>query len=302
MKILNIILFTMGVIALFSCEKEVEYKIEFEGEKLVVYGFINLQDTVKVHVSKTLPVFKDRTGDLFISNAEVLLFEDNQLLEQLTHSGQGNYISPSGLKPVRDKAYHIEVSAQGLPSVKSSAETIPSSLLINELEFVDSIRSSSQSSGETLTFLFNLVFDDPILENNYYSISILGQSIFGYLDDVFSFTVDDVYDQGAGAQCDFFFNSELEYRIGFSDYCFEGQGQKIPLVVDVYSSQSSQSYTAIKVNFFTLSESLFLFNKSLSSYRDNEIEPLEPTFIESNIEGGYGVFGSYFQDDKWFEY
>lgn len=140
-----------SIIFLFltSCDLEqvVPYELPYEGDKLVVWSYIQPEETVEVTVSPTYEPLGLNTVKV-IDDAIVELYENDALVATLQHSENGVYTS--SFYPTVEKSYHLKVSAPDFEEVVISEKVVmPLKPEILDIVFLDSISfpTSSQIDG-----------------------------------------------------------------------------------------------------------------------------------------------------------
>ncbi len=110
---------TYVVISLYwltGCEKIIELK-DFgnSNPKLVIYAFLHPDSTLKVSVTKSIPILESYRIE-YITNATVSVYEDNQKIGNLIYSSLNNFYYSTEIKPKKGRMYKIEVEAENFPT------------------------------------------------------------------------------------------------------------------------------------------------------------------------------------------
>lgn len=276
MKTLKYLLFISLI--LFSCKKEIPYENQFpfEGEKIVLSAILNSDRIVQVSVSKSFPTSEAMLPEeLVLPNAQVELYEDNNLVETLEYTGNSFFISTSELRPAPGKSYHFKVSHPDLTDVESIPETIPDFVPINDFNFYE------QNEEMVLDFSFT----DDGSQTNFYQVSLWGNRELGR----WHYFPENLFSQGD-------LGCSLVNDNTFKDVCLNGE---------------TKSFTAIRFDdrifpaedwedgqiYFTLRSISSTFYENVK-LRDGTPDPgfgvPPPTF--TNIIGGYGTVLAYNQD------
>ena len=116
----------LSIIFLVSCElsEEIKYNTFYDGDKIVIHGYISLNDGIKVCVKRTVPSNQIDRNDK-ISDVTLYLFENNIIIDTLVPIDDYYYTSSKGLTLKMDALYHIETVSQTLPKVISEPQKIP---------------------------------------------------------------------------------------------------------------------------------------------------------------------------------
>ncbi|HAN78459.1 MAG TPA: hypothetical protein DCQ31_12180 [Bacteroidales bacterium] len=121
---INVIIY---LFSFFSCSKEIEYRFPDPPKKLIVYCVFDTATVWSVYVGKPAQI-NNIENDLSVTNANVLLYENNLLVEELKQTENGKYKSLQGLKPKPESLYHIEVKAPDFETAVSKQAAIPKSM------------------------------------------------------------------------------------------------------------------------------------------------------------------------------
>ena len=144
-----------------SCEKEIPFDIDDDGNKLVINSFIgpNL-DEIHVQVSQSKSVISTESLQN-LPNATVTLYKNGASLGALTSVGDGKFVITH--TPEIGATYRIEASAQGLDDVTAET-TIPATPNIDTL-------ANPEFTGEE--FKFDAVIEDFPNQDNFYQLLLL---------------------------------------------------------------------------------------------------------------------------------
>ncbi len=295
-----------------SCYKQLE--IEFpENEPLIAVSCLFTKDrSFIVNVNKTIG-FNDSVSHK-ITNATCKLYANNQFIENLTHSSDGFYTSPSNYKPDYNTVYKIEISSEDLPVV-SATNQLPTPVQIINLTKQDSVMF-----GEDGKYLHQLdiTIDDPAEINNYYEFTIIAYYKLDYsevwwLDSTELAEVDTSYRTRTRVpqSQDIVLKNEglLDYyprTFPFSDELFNGQ--TYTLNINYLLPSSSAGWDDTEINLITdyqlivavrsVSEDYYKYKKKLIIHQENQNSDIwngigEPVQMFSNIKNGYGIFAGY---------
>ncbi len=287
------------IIILFSssCNKELEIDLPEPEAKLVVNSLLNPDSLFKIHVSKTTSVFD--SIPLYVSDAEVKLFENNLFIEDLTYSDNGFFISEI-LKPLESKIYSVEIATEefGLTSAK---DTIPEKIFNLNCSTSDFIGTDIYS-GKYAELTIN--FSDNISKNNFYELFIFQEYSREYIDepDTVSYLTPwfsneiAITEENTDAQ-----NKTYGEPILFTDKYFNEEN--ITLHINYYPGAGSingepyfPEYYKLLVVIHSVSKQYFDFKQKLRLYEDSQGEFWnvgEAVYIKGNIQNGLGVFAAY---------
>ena len=290
-------------VSLFGCQRELGIDLPYEGDRLVIFGLISADSTIAVRIQKTgPPTGRFIYSESIVANAVTRLFENGVFMEQLQHTADGNYLSPSGFKPKVGKGYSLKVAAPGLPNAETGVEVIPSAVKIDSHVFRDTIASplNADDNSRKLTF----VFTDDAREVNFYSAQIIGQYKGNFValntfyigrplevsEDLCSFLADD-----------------NQYVL--QDGCFNGRSFSTDLGVSTSGNLQDTTGTGkSRGQKLACDQILLRFRKVTRTYRDylrlsgfDEDGFLRaftlPTREFTNVKGGYGLWAAYSEDE-----
>jgi hypothetical protein len=266
-----------GLIALIvifaSCTKEVSIDIVNPESKIVVNSFFSPQDSLFVHISKSISILADDTLNYF-NNAEVKLYNGLSFLGQLTNNQKGIYTFSSTLVP--NGQYSINVSVPGIEPV-SSFDTIPVQIPI--LSF-DTISVNDE-------YLYCEIKFQDIPCNNYYLLDITSKYPVLNSDKIMSKQIDitvsdNIVENGR--------NGAISKRIFFSDDKIQGMEYELTFLLGkkpLMQSITNGSNT-LYINFKTIS---IAYYKYLKTYYEAETKLID---VYSNVVNGYGIFAGYY--------
>lgn len=243
-------------------------------EKLVVFSFISPNDTIRVDVTKSYPLYLGKVvpwdEDQFppLSGATVTLREvtsGNAVAVPWNEQEKAYMLLPNAFSIKAGEEYELQVSAPNLPSVVGRT-IVPLSKPNMVTCRIDTIVNKYEGYSE-------LVVVGEILdvegEDNYYSFEIKA--------------FDAYYDWDGIVQMFW----TIYYNTIFSDEGHDGELLSYESYGFYYSSYKVQvAFTEVDKNYYEYHRTLF------SDYDD--FNPFaEPVIVHSNIDGGMGVFGSF---------
>lgn len=272
----------LGLLVFAACRKEIPFDDTTHEPKLSMNSALHIDSVVSVHIGQSYHML-DSDQLQFITNANVELRDaNNNLIESLTHSTSGLYVSSSGFKPLPNTEYQLVATHPRLPEAKAKA-SIPIEPLA---EFSDTSRTNY--NGETNLLKLNIrVTDQP--GEQFYMLEI-----FEEYYDIDPFTGDTTvyeYLPGFYRTSPILDNSgDYDSRAFFTDQLFQGASIKIDIALYYNPSDGGR----LKARVTSLSKSLYLFYKSIDLYGQANGNPFaQPVQVYSNIENGYGVFGGF---------
>ena len=278
-------LFTILImILLISCEKKLDYTFP-EGENhLVVNSILNANaDTILVNVSLSKPTAKVLDTNLFVNDAQVGLYEDNNFLLDLRPRGQrGFYQANYSVK--NGSVYTLKVEYQG--KRVSAVTEVP-----QKPDFTSWI---SDTAGALITG--TITVQDPSSQVNYYVIGV-------------QFNQPEVYDTiFLPDTIVFLYRLRRRNILRFVFADFGPIEAKLPGIVDGFAFAdkifNGHDYTfhwyAVKVPTDTLFVQLYAIDYNLYKFFDtftrseiaNNNPFAQPANVYTNVDGGLGLFAS----------
>lgn len=280
----------------FGCkERPVNFKLPYDGDKLVLFGQVKAGDTVRIEVQKTYPPTGTSTYIDGIADARVRLFDERGFLETLAYISKGIYSSASGRKWREGSKYRIEVEAPGFSLTSTDLETMPAAPVVVSYEFGRSIDSKFNPGIPSKELIINI--QDNTNEDNYYMVDIkrsIGKDTFG----VNVFDMDKPMD-------DFEDPCQFSYR-GFvlNDLCSSNGIITLKKGIEIkYPSNLDLDLNAQdKITVFVrqISKSYYEFCKTYYNENDLIIAFKTPYPRYTNVTGGYGIFTGYHEIRKEF--
>ncbi|MBL0016313.1 MAG: DUF4249 domain-containing protein [Bacteroidia bacterium] len=299
-----------GLVALTSCENDLESDIPSAKPQLVVNSLFTLDSIIRIEVSASAS--PGQGGNIqSLRDAKIILFEDETQLKDLVldsmlatpfnFSGAPNAsVAPVKLyfhkvlsSPVKSgRPYTIEVKYPGMESV-TATNTVPRPVrAIAESQILGSAINIDGTPMVKHSFTIN----DNGGRENAYGIEVIvtpaGQTgpaqriPFFSGEKAFSenLTVTDgQYSQGVLYQ--------PQNGVYFTNGKFQGRHKTFDFYVD---EQYTSNQYDLKVRFLTLSRDFFEFATSYQKQKLNNNNPFaEPTQVYSNIENGLGIFAGF---------
>jgi hypothetical protein len=167
-------LFLIASLILFSsCKKVIQLNLNNNTDMLVIEGVVtNVIGTYYVRLNKSVN-FNNTNSFPPVTNAQVVITDNNNQRDTLTHTSNGLYKTNS-LKGVEGRTYYLTVVAEG--KSYSAQSTMPVSVKLDSLRI-----SISQSNSEDQFSVVPMYTDPVALGNNYRFI----QKINSKIDDTY---------------------------------------------------------------------------------------------------------------------
>ncbi len=290
--------FLFLIIALLSaCEKQLEINVYDNYQpKLGINSIFSADSTFKVWVYKSAAPGTFSKDD-FITNATVTLYEDGNMLEQLslaTDSIVGYYVSTH--KARSGHVYRIEAEADGLHAW--AVDSVPETPVfeVKDIVILDSsvhvFTDSLNRINKDISFKARVTLEIPSTTDYYYIFSgynyyVGSKQSFDFYSN-FDMTNRNVQFDLVGNLSDMY-ASALLYT---PDYYQPGN----LLVSFEFTTEVVTSDDTGKLYFEVakLSKDLYEFYTSLSLYQSTQGNPfVEPVNVRVNVHDGLGLFAAY---------
>lgn len=296
---MKLAIYIILILAFFfgSCEKIIDISVPDQSRKIVMNSLLNPDSIVLVQLSQSKSILEDNIV-YFLKDAEIEVFEDDDLMGSLEYMGFGRYILP-GLYPQKNRTYRFEVHDKVLASVYSEV-SIPEIVPILE---IDTSRSFSEWGNQT--FNIDVKIDDPPDVDNYYAMSIAVTSrIFDWQTEEFTdstetymtyFNSTGIGDSDIGGD---FVDQDLTFFIDdkmfFSDALFDGNASKLELSIEYYIYAYMSDTVMIDIRVDHIDPSYYFYSVSKQKYYQADGNPFaEPVQVYNNIENGFGILSAY---------
>ncbi len=302
------------VCVLTSCETEIPFNGKQKDPVLVVNCLACADSVIQVQVTASRFFLTDEDSFHIVPNATVALYVNNSLQENLVYFDQGYY--KSRYRPTEGDHLKLLVSSTGYESVWSEATfpnkvsgfsidtTISKSdtkLIIESWGYGDAaVHYDTVGTTYSTIHQFKIHFKDEPLEKNFYRL-ILKEIVIdnGYRTTSYQNNFDDiVFGEKNNNMDGIFTESEYDNYSVFSDDLIDGQAHTIT----VYSSKPYNSYflktdtstveKQVYIDLQTISESYYLYIKSLKALQIADPFMSEPVQIYTNVINGLGIVGA----------
>ena len=303
-KILLYITILSLIVLAIACEKVIQIDLEDAKIKIVVNGIISPDSIVKVNVTRSRHVL-DNADISPLVDAEVLLYEDGQLIGNMTYAEHGFY--EIDYVPIIGKEYKVEVHHDKYDNVMGLTKVIPSIPIIS----LDTVTSFDEYGEEVLSF--SMSFSDPVDQENYYYLTIRNK--YTYEDWDPNLIVYDTLYVGSDTTIvniehggyvmkermdylgyntdDIIVESQMYYANGsiFSDEIINGKTYTFTGKISKWAFGGE--YNTAYFELHAITEGTYNYYKSLNSHYIASDDPFaEPVIVYTNIEDGIGIFGS----------
>lgn len=279
--------------ALFSCEKDYKYTFDGFEPKMTVNAEISPQEGLTVQVSHAVapnagvvPLEK-----LWIADALVEVFEEDQLLGSLRHQGQGLYKPTFDLQPKPGLSYRLEVRQETYGLVKSQPVIVP---LAPKIESASIALLDRKSINNKPLYAIRFTLEDEKAVD-FYKVQAIGRSRFttaiGLLDV-------ELHDDKLRELCEAI---SAGPPVHLKDACFNGQRVSFDFEIElreislrqVTGEDKRYPIDFIETRLYSVTEDYFLYQRTGNIPEGFSLAFSDPEPLHSNMIGGYGIFKAF---------
>ncbi|MES2589456.1 MAG: DUF4249 domain-containing protein [Bacteroidota bacterium] len=287
MKKVNRIIYSLLVLALFSCEKEIQYEGEGKDPVLVLNGIQENDSTFKIYLERSF-FFLSSEGkdDKYIETGATVTLTNlttGQVFTMNASTIDNVYEFPFTTSP--NQKFKIEVSHPDYETISSEMTTIPKVSLLD----VDTSSFSVDGGSKRKKAILN--WNDPVGENFYLVQVFSYDSLYNYTNTQYFACADPVFEDGESNTGINNGNNEYE-EIYFNDVLFEGQQKKLEIdFPDYYAQDTTQNSVKYTYNLICMDKATYQYFISVRKSANSGFFT-EPVKVYSNITNGFGVFSS----------
>ena len=279
------IIFLFLLFTFSSCIKDVDYKLDFEGSKMVIWGGGVSGQQLKVSVTKTIPPLTEVNdpNTLFINDALIEVFENGKLADTMYNIGKGKYLS--NLIAQEGNYYKIAVKAKGLPNIISGVDTVSIPAKIIDTEIIDILYDPDSLVSPEIILDLGITAKKSLK----YPYNILILLIFSNGESYEkNLSLDADIDFVECQSCFDILDNPCIKKIGNDIYKIN---TKLTLYDPGFKASDIDSIRFVLATFSSLSTKLCQNAINLEEYYGNPLPFVSnPAVNFSNIEGGYGLF------------
>jgi hypothetical protein len=270
------------IIVLTACEMVVDIDVPFDGERLTLNSIVTPDSVWRASISLNRYVLDDRPFKR-VTNATVIVSDENGPIDTLVHEGNGIYRSDNG-KPQPQKVYVLSASSVIHGTIQAES-SIPLAAPASNVEI-----QTNDFNGEPSSRISLQITDDPTIEN-YYAISVeVGNE---YLHPETHEIISYRYPVMLGRNDNDFQDEQLtnDNHLLIKDVFYTG-----PILnVTVHSPDWNLQYSGIVfVTVKTLSKDYYDFILTSDLQNETSGNPFaQPVQVHSNVQNGFGIFAGF---------
>ncbi len=268
--------------ALISCEKEIQYKGEGKDPVLVLNG-INENDSIfRIYLERSYFFLSNESqSDKYIkTGATVTLtnLSSGEIFTMTNSSLDNKYEFP--FVTSQNVKFKIEVSHPDYESISAEMTTVPK---IN----LNAVDTSTFESNNGTRKKAVLKWNDPVGKNFYFvKVSVFNPE-GAYTNMQYFSCLDPVFEDGGSSIV-----GESEYpEIYFTDELFDGNEKTLEIDFYSYKTDSIQNAPIYTYSLISMNKETYQYFISVKK-ASNVGFFTEPVKVFSNINNGFGIFGS----------
>ena len=278
---MNKTLFLIIIFLIFcSCVQDVT--LEYDNEPKLCFNCVLNPDSI-ITASLTLSHALNNAGKFdVVNNAVITLYEENLVKGMLKQNSEGKYFLNQ--KPVSGKTYHIIAESAGFKSLKAST-TVP------EKPAIQYTRDTTSIIDKPNVPIFDLkiqLFDKQ--GNNFYwlyNTYIVGGIKYGGNCKEINAPYVDNFNRYIDSDSQYGFYHFLQIRM--TDEGYDGQVLEFTIPDNiVYLDYKAQHFLSADEHYDKYIKTTLIKRMS----ENDDLPFYEPVQIYTNIENGYGIFGS----------
>ena len=297
--------FLTFLVAIFcgACEKVIDISVPDKERKIVLNALLNPDSLVSVQLTQSKSILENNNL-LLLEDADVELFEDDQLVGSLEYSGYGVY-GMRGFQPQKEKTYRLEVKHPVLAAVRTEVKLPP---LVPILK-VDTAKYQDEYDNDR--YSLNVSISDPPGQDNFYALSIaITSRVFDWNTQELTDSTETfmIYfhsvDHGDILGSDIVQNDVNYYiddKLFIADDLFDGQDHEFALAIDYYFLEFKSDTILLDVRLDHIDPSYYFYSVSKRKYYQADGNPFsEPVQVYNNVENGFGIMSGYTRSSKQF--
>lgn len=286
-KYSKILYFCLTVI-FASCEQVIDFEGERPDSKLILNAIIGCDEELhRIFLLRSAFIFSSEEVEAIDSLPVKVMINGDRVAEE------DEIFRGFAFKAALKTGDRVEVSAPYLSETVRASDIVPEPPVIVS---VDSVLLHDYNTGSAMLRTLIKIKDKPG-EKNYYRLLISAVRTYGKgtefeheeEEEIHYSVSQDVILSGLSREGKVDDNNLS--RI-FSDDMFSGEEYTLNVYFPVTASDDINEKTEVKIELQSLTESLYLYMRSLEQKWNSDIFD-QPVKVYSNVVGGYGVLGLY---------
>lgn len=268
------IVYSLLILTFFACKKDIDYSYRYDGDRLVVNGFI-ATNKAEITISKSFPVTDNTYSleDARITDAQVILYQMDSVLDTLSYNQTTQeYNYSKTLELDRNEQYKIGVSHPNFNPVYSDFLTFPDlpyahlslkSYTQEEQRGKIALTLDTLPKNPYLLIITNVVRQNEALKNPGTSIE---------------------YGEDENYRCVESTNSNIASAQLIDVSCLGLNHRALKISFNLKDHRTEESYKKLILRYTTLSTANYDLLKPVYEFGETP-----QNFSIDNINGGYGV-------------
>ncbi|MDO9591697.1 MAG: DUF4249 domain-containing protein, partial [Erysipelotrichaceae bacterium] len=273
------------ILLLVSCSKYIDFSPPYEGDKIVINGYISPSEGAKIKITHSInPVgVYFRSDSLIVKDAVASLYENGIKLIDLKYLGKGFYGLPNSpvIELLAGRKYKLIVQSEQYGKAESEEITLPEQPEINDFKFGEIVEIYGQEHA-----LFSFSIAEPSEKGSCFSIDAVTKNNESLYFTRYPLKDGEIFFES----CEAFVGGYGGSMTVISNECgFTNQVHQYATRITYYDGQSVVNYKPLIIKIGTVSRDLYEYAKSYSDMAGLEFGFAEPPILKSNIIGGYGL-------------
>ncbi|MEN9303302.1 MAG: hypothetical protein RL264_1731 [Bacteroidota bacterium] len=287
----KLILLSILSVLVMSCQKEIEFKGKSKDPVMVLNGVVENDSLFRVYLERSVFFLSSENASVKYISSGALLKVTNLTTGEVYTMNESTFPSPNLYEfpfiTTPNTQYKIEVTHPDYPSI--SAEMITTAKV--NLNSVDTV-SVIKNQEKLLKITFN--WNDPTTEN-YYMVRVrqdIESAEYSYTNYLYMSSTDLSIDNSTNTDIDGSVYPTNTFL--FTDTKFNGQQKSMEFLANYYSpSDDPMNPVDEKVycELISMNKATYLYYVSMTASLQTDFFS-EPVKVLSNINNGFGIFGS----------
>jgi len=280
----KIIKFILITIIFSACIKEVDYKLDFEGSKPVIFAAGAANQKLHAYITQTFaPLTEANPDSLLVNDALIEIYENDLPVDTMILTGAGIYESKIKLK-INHK-YHITAKSKRFDKIISEPDTVPVAAELLDAKVLKITPEKDTSYSYSIDFIYKFTIKKSVafpyndLTINYFSHGNKYEDYIFLSSDNEFIECDDCFD---------LFENPCSINKGNNIYEIK---TKATLYNPDFTAEELDSIQFILETYTSLAAKLCQSGMDIEEYYGNPLPfASNPPVQFSNIKGGYGLF------------
>lgn len=290
------ILLIIIIYTFLSCRgREVDIPIDFEGERLVLWGKLEAGKPIRIEVNKTIPVQGKISENLEVNTAQIDIYKNGNFYTTLTLlDNKGLYGSDSLIKAGEN--YKIVATADGFHEAESELVTISSSIpnfSYTRKRDVEPELNIGQGTQDLITLYFK---ESEQLANSYFEFKMYAIFPEISLSTNYPSKANPVFQE---EDCNVYLYTSSGTSLMMKGACIIPNTSLSFFVLtefNIINNNLPQHLTnpKVKMKLATVSKEWFYYNQQMENQPEGiDHLVLPPQQAYTNIKNGYGIIYGY---------